>query len=139
MKTFSLILHKKFLIFDMAFNILILLSLILIYFSGIEINDKDFYLLYFYFFIGAWQVLSFLFHLFFKNSFDVFEKGKRNFYGIVLLLLLGLCSILFIANTDSIFVFLIALLFISPFLALYYFFILIEELKQINLKLKNSL
>ncbi len=138
MKTFSLLLHKKILIFDMLFHFFILLISILIYFGNIEIADKDIYFFYVYFFVGGWQVLSFLFYYIFQKRFIQFEKNKREIYGVTLLIISTLLLFSFFTEFGTLAILLIILLFISPFLAIFYFFILLDELKNVNLKLKNT-
>lgn len=78
--------------------------------------------------VGGWQVLSYLVHIFVSEHY--YPAKQRDHYGYVLFWLLLVAAFLFIAK--GLFLLVVALLFISPFLAIWYVIICDREIKRLR-------
>ncbi|MBK6829078.1 MAG: hypothetical protein IPG86_20455 [Chitinophagaceae bacterium] len=90
-------------------------------------------LIYWYLFLGGWQLLSFLFHEFFNLSWR--NKTERKNYGTCLLWIFITGSVLYVLamlELPLIFLYLFAMLFAGPVLAIWYFMIGYREYVQIQ-------
>jgi hypothetical protein len=79
-----------------------------------------------YFVVGGWQVLSAFIHLFGFKKLPVLKGRKLYLYTLLLLTITGLLSIIFV---DFVIIFLLGLLIVSPFLAVWYAAICYGEMK----------
>jgi hypothetical protein len=80
---------------------------------------------YFYFIVGGWQILSCVVHFIFS---DFYPYSSRKIYLWVLLLVIFL-GIGCLLEPRSLLVYLFALLFFSPIMAVWYCFICYKEVK----------
>ncbi|MEQ1678673.1 MAG: hypothetical protein ABL876_18395 [Chitinophagaceae bacterium] len=99
------------------------------------LSDNGYGLFFPYFVIGGWQLASFFIHLWFNPAWLCISY--RNAYGKTILwaFIIGLlCYMAVFINLPFIFIYLAALLFISPAFAIWYFIIGITEWSTIRNK-----
>lgn len=121
---------KAFRITDLVGQLILILSGIV---DGIMelIGHPHFFFIYFYFFVGGWQMVSFLIHHFFSTP-TVFYR-ERVFYWKICMIVIGLAILLYalcFASSDLVVLLLLyafALLWLSPILAFYYLYICWKE------------
>lgn len=123
---------KTFKIIDLVIQGLFLLIAIVFGITNESIN----WVLYFYFGVGSWQLISFSFHYFFIPP-TIFQQD-RNFYGKLVLVTLVLGMLFFIPVLFEVYVmivllyiYLFGLLILSPILAIFYFVICWKEYRLI--------
>ena len=90
------------------------------------IAGKAYLLMSFYFAIGAWQIISTIIHLFFAKRMPLIDKRKN--YQIILVAI-AFIALISIFNENVLAILLFFLLFVSPFIASWYFVITQRELK----------
>ncbi|MBL7724813.1 MAG: hypothetical protein JNK27_11720 [Chitinophagaceae bacterium] len=120
---------KQIKIIDLVIQLLITVGGLIWLFAGSNNNS----LFYIYFFLGGWQLLSFLAHLLVKENWLHHVERKRYFLTLLWTAGLGLVSyLLLLAEVPFILFYLAALLFVSPFYAIWYFIIGFRELSAIK-------
>jgi len=120
---------KLFKLTDLLIQILITIVCITL---GI-IKDQMEILIYFYFILGGWQLLSFTTHFVFSASWANWPERKN--YGLTILwaAVLGAINyLLMLADVPLMLFFLLAMLVVSPILACWYFIIGLREWKTIR-------
>lgn len=93
------------------------------------------YFIYLYYSLGAWQLCSFLIHL--LNADSWVARKSRGQYGKTLAWIIGallISALLLLFQLPLLLLLMAILLFISPVLAVWYFFIGVEELRSIKRK-----
>lgn len=114
---------------DSVVQVLITLYFII---SSLLMHDSG-QMMYWYFILGGWQVLSYLLHQF--SGWPMLNKKERNNYGSCLgwILFLGLILYLLLLIELPILIFyLFAMLFVGPVMAIWYFTIGYREYVQIR-------
>jgi hypothetical protein len=109
---------KKFKLFDLVMQVLMLL----LGFVATSIDSEIFPLLYIYFTVGGWQLISFVIHLFLHESWKA--TRDRTQYGKTLGWIIGIgiiCLLLLLADIPVIIFYLFGLMIASPALAIWYF------------------
>lgn len=120
---------KTFRIIDLVTQLILIISGIV--YGIIELMGQPHMFIYFYFIVGGWQLISFSIYYFFTKP-TVFYK-ERMCYGKICMILIGLaillCGLCFLISDLIILLFLygFALLWLSPILAFYYFYICWKE------------
>lgn len=121
---------KRFKILDLSLQVTALFIPFLIsIFRGNQVRFLDIY-----FFVGGWQVASFLAHLAMKASW--IRQKERNRYGKVIFgtAASGLISLalLYLNIWGVLFCYLFGLLAVTPVFAIWYFYISLQELDTIR-------
>lgn len=122
---------KLFKLIDLGGQILtVVAGLLYVFFKKEEAS-----FIYLYFITGGWQLSSYLIHLFFESSW-LSSKDRKCYGKIVLwLLITGLLLYLLISIVYGlVFLYLFALLIITPVLAIWYFIVGINEWNYIKRK-----
>ena len=120
---------KAFRITDLIVQLVLIIAGIV--YGIVELIGEPHFFIYFYFIVGGWQLVSFSFHYFFCTP-TIFYSG-RMFYGKLCMAVIGIaiviCALCFIAS-ELIWLLLVygfAMLWLSPLLAFYYFYICWKE------------
>lgn len=122
---------------DLALQIAIFVSSIL---CLVLFNSSGWAFIFFYLILGSWQVLSFLLHLDRRSSTSNITKlyGKA----LMILLFIGLgayiLTFLPIVGYPLFFIFLLFMLLAGPLLAIYYFGLCSEDLKNLTKTLSDE-
>ena len=120
---------KQIKIFDLAIQLLITVGGLTWLFAGR--NNHSLFTIYY--FLGGWQLLSFFAHLLVKENWLHQVGRKRYFHTLLWTAGLGAVSyLLLLAEIPFILFYLAALLFVSPFFAIWYFIISFRELSAIK-------
>lgn len=87
------------------------------------------YLFYTYFFVGAWQLLSLLFH-WIDNKGLQFLSERQSYAKTVLWFIIAgvICTLLLLIEVPAIFLYLFASLLLTPLLAIWYMSICYREI-----------
>ncbi|MCX6317677.1 MAG: hypothetical protein NTW29_10320 [Bacteroidetes bacterium] len=122
---------KKFKHADLVLQVLVLV----LGFLANSIDSEVFPLVYLYFVVGGWQLISFLIHLFINDSWKA--TRERTAYAKTLVWMIGVglfCLLLLLAEIPVLILYLFALLFVSPVLAIWYFSICQTEWRILKRK-----
>lgn len=87
----------------------------------------------FYFFLGGWQLISFLIQLFFSRE-SWYQQRPRLQYGITICCTIAGALLLGTVGIPFVLIYLWAVVFITPFFAGWYLYISFRELQIIRLK-----
>ncbi len=120
---------KPLKIADGLVQVLITLYFVIISFIRNDTGE----MIYWYYILGGWQVLSYIIHEF--NGAPWRNKKERNNYGICLrwILIIGLILYLLVKlDVPLILFYLFAMLFVGPIMAVWYFLIGYREYVQIQ-------
>lgn len=121
---------KRLLQMDLVIQSTLIAATILCF---ILLNNTGWTFIFFYFILGSWQVLSFLLHLDRRFSTTNISRMYGNALLVVLLLGLGTYLISYLQVFNGAFlIYLLAMLLVGPILAICYFILCSEDLKQIN-------
>lgn len=119
---------KQIKIFDLSIQLLITIGGLIWLLTGS--NNSLFYI---YYFLGGWQLLSFLAHLLVKENWLHQAGRKRYFLTLLWTAGFGIISyLLLLAEVSLILFYMAALLFVTPFYAIWYFIIGFRELSAIK-------
>lgn len=102
--------------FDWIFQMILILGSPLFFL----VNQKrlnDFEFVFSYFLVGGWQLISIIVHMFYPA---VVKHKLRTLHGILTLILLVVTGILMAIDNETILMFLIGVLFVTPALAILY-------------------
>lgn len=121
---------KLYKLFDLTVQLIIALTGI----SFLIIKEFPFQIvIYFYCIAGGWQLISFFYHLFLIKNWVL--RRDRSKYGEIIfwILIIGLiCLLLLLIKLPLLLFYLFGLMIVSPFLAIWYFLIGLNELKLMN-------
>ena len=122
---------KHFKIVDIALQLAVTLFFAA---SGIiQNNFGDFF--YWYFVLGGLQLLSFFIHLLRNEGYMNWQDRKRYGQTLLWIIIIGLITLLMtLVEIPLILFYLIALLFVGPVMAIWYFTISVSELNTIRKK-----
>jgi hypothetical protein len=95
---------KRFMIFDFWVNVLLIIG-----FTIIGLIKKDVTFLYGYFTVGGWQVISMIMHAVNKQTISI-SNIRKSYHWITVFSIAGMFTI----------VFFYVLLYIAPFMAIFY-------------------
>ena len=112
-------------------SILFVTTLTLMFLNWGEVK----YVFYCYFFVGGWQLLSFIIHGLNKNRNNWIVCHDRILYGknlIWLVVISAICLLLFF--TPVIFIYFFGLLLVTPVYAIHYYWITWKEFNMIKQK-----
>ena len=127
---------KKLLQIDISIQV----SILILTFFAIVATELGFAFMLFYFLLGGYQLLSFMLHYLFRKK----RNGKTAVYAkLILIALIGLVICILLQSIPQlefipIFLYLVILLFLGPFLALYYLIISVIDLQEIKKQLLNA-
>lgn len=127
---------KKLLQIDISVQV----SILIFTFFAIVANELGYAFMLFYFVLGGYQLLSFALHYLIRKK----RNGNTAVYAkLIFTLVIGfvICILLqFIPQLEfmPIFLYLVILLFLGPFLALYYLIISVIDLQEIKKQLLNA-
>lgn len=127
---------KKLLQIDISIQV----SILILTFFAIVANELGYAFMLFYFVLGGYQLLSFVLHYLIRKK----RNGNTAVYAkLIFTVVIGfvICILLqFIPQLEfmPIFLYLVILLFLGPFLALYYLIISVIDLQEIKKQLLNA-
>lgn len=127
---------KKLLQIDISVQV----SILIFTFFAIVANELGYAFMLFYFVLGGYQLLSFALHYLIRKK----RNGNTAVYAkLIFTVVIGfvICILLqFIPQLEfmPIFLYLVILLFLGPFLALYYLIISVIDLQEIKKQLLNA-
>jgi hypothetical protein len=127
---------KKILQIDISIQV----SILILTFFAILITELGYAFMLFYFVLGGYQLLSFMLHYLIRKK----RNGNTAVYAkLILTALIGLVICILLQSIPQfefmpLFLYLIILLFLDPFLALYYLIISVIDLQEIKKQLLNA-
>ena len=127
---------KKLLQIDISIQV----SILILTFFAIVATELGYAFMLFYFVLGGYQLLSFALHYLIRKK----RNGNTAVYAkLIFTVVIGfvICILLqFIPQLEfmPIFLYLVILLFLGPFLALYYLIISVIDLQEIKKQLLNA-
>ncbi len=127
---------KKLLQIDISIQV----SILILTFFAIVTTELGYAFILFYFVLGGYQLLSFTLHYLLRKK----RKGKTAVYAnIILTALIGLVICVLLQSIPQlefmpIFFYLVMLLFLGPFLAIYYLIISVLDIQEIKKQLLNA-
>jgi hypothetical protein len=127
---------KKILQIDISIQV----SILILTFFTILTTELGYAFMLFYFVLGGYQLLSFMLHYLLRKK----RNGNTAVYAkLILTALIGLVICILLQSIPQfefmpLFLYLIILLFLGPFLALYYLIISVIDLQEIKKQLLNA-
>jgi hypothetical protein len=127
---------KKILQIDISIQV----SILILTFFAIVATELGYAFMLFYFLLGGYQLLSFMLHYLIRKK----RNGNTAVYAkLILTALIGLVICILLQSIPQfefmpLFLYLIILLFLGPFLALYYLIISVIDLQEIKKQLLNA-
>jgi hypothetical protein len=127
---------KKILQIDISIQV----SILILTFFAILTTELGYAFMLFYFVLGGYQMLSFALHYLIRKN----RNGNTAVYAkLILATVIGLVICILLQSIPQfefmpLFLYLIILLFLGPFLALYYLIISVIDLQEIKKQLLNA-
>ena len=127
---------KKLLQIDISIQV----SILILTFFAIVATERGYAFMLFYFVLGGYQLLSFTLHYLIRKK----RNGNTVVYAkLILTAVIGLVICILLQSIPQLefmplFLYLVILLFLGPFLALYYLIISVIDLQEIKKQLLNA-
>jgi hypothetical protein len=127
---------KKLLQIDISIQV----SILILTFFAIVTSEQGYAFMLFYFVLGGYQLLSFTLHYLIRKK----RNGNTVVYAkLILTAVIGLVICILLQSIPQLefmplFLYLVILLFLGPFLALYYLIISVIDLQEIKKQLLNA-
>ena len=127
---------KKLLQIDISIQV----SILILTFFAIVTSEQGYAFMLFYFVLGGYQLLSFTLHYLIRKK----RNGNTVVYAkLILTAVIGLVISILLQSIPQLefmplFLYLVILLFLGPFLALYYLIISVIDLQEIKKQLLNA-
>lgn len=101
--------------------------------SMLFFDTREPYLLYTYFFVGIWQLLSLLIHWIDNKGLQFFSERQSYAKTVLWFIIFGaICALLLMIQVPAIFLYLFASLLLTPLLAIWYMSICYREIIRLR-------